>query len=113
MLRRLAAPFVLAVPLAFAIACGGAQKKAEVPDFTEKGWSGPSSEVTDTKADPPIQAASATEKKAPEATSTTTTTSATTGTESDVAAGNALPPPPKAAAKPTKAKKKTKKKKAK
>ena len=133
MLRRLPVQIVLALPLVFAIACGGAQKKAEVPDFTEKGWSGPSNDTSDAKADPAIQAtppkgddssASKPSDKAmvadkPEPTSTTTTTSATasSGSESDaVASGNALPPSPKAAgkaaAKPGKAKKKSKKKKA-
>jgi hypothetical protein len=114
MLRRLPALLVLAVPLTCAIACGGAQKKAEVPDFTEKGWSGPSNDVTEAKADPPIQSTAATDTKPdkPEATSTTTTTTtATAGTEADVASGNALPPPPKTTAKPSKAKKKSKKKK--
>jgi hypothetical protein len=80
----------------FAIACGGSQKHAEVPDFTEKGWSGPSTAA----ADPPIQAA----PKAENSTPTPPPDAAPVAAESDVVSGKALPSPRKRAAKPGKTK---------
>jgi hypothetical protein len=121
MLRRLHAQITLALPLVFVLACGGSQKKAEVPDFTEKGWSGPSGDSpTVAKADPPIQSTTpkgddATAMKADPPPAPASKPETSGGAESDVVSGNALPPSPnatKAPAKPNKAKKtKTKKKK--
>ena len=128
MSRHTLRSLALALPFIFATACGGAQKHAETPDFTEKGWSGTSSDADQAKGDPQIQSGGAKSDDAaksappppadkspmapaPDKPETTSTA------EADVVAGAALPKPPPApkAAKPVKAKKpnKTRKKTAK
>lgn len=110
-----------AISLTLATACGGAQKHAETPDFTEKGWSAPSTDGASAKADPPIQSASSAKTDEPKMAAADTTPAPAPGpkpetssaAEADIVSGSALPPPPRApGGKPAKAKKpaKTKKK---
>jgi hypothetical protein len=122
MTRTTLTQLAFAISLTLATACGGAQKHAESPDFTEKGWSGPSSDGASAKADPPIQSASSAKTEEPKMAAADPMPASPPGpkpetssaAEADIVSGSALPPPPKApgASKPTKAKKpgKTKKK---
>ena len=122
--RTTLARIVFGLPIVFAIACGGSQKHAEEPDFTEKGWSGGSSDSSSAKGDQAIHAATGTSSDAVQAKSgaeqkiadTPAPTSAekpqtSSAQEDAVVSGNALPPPPPGAtsaassSKPTKAKK--------
>ena len=114
---RILTQLALAISLALATACGGAQKHVESQDFTEKGWSGPSSDGATAKADPPIQSAAGAKTDEPKALVAEKTAApaekpeTSSAAEADIVSGAALPPPPKAA-KPAKAKKpgKTRKK---
>ena len=112
-------PALSSVALALLLAgCAGSHRHAEVPDFTEKGWSEPSAELTSAKADRSIQSeggggakGGATSAPAPvaEPAPAATPEPATTGkpeASSDVEAavirGDALPPPPPGMASPAK-----------
>jgi hypothetical protein len=103
--------------------CAGSHKHAEVPDFTEKGWSDPAPELTSAKADRPIQpegakTEAATTPAAPVEASPTPAPApapapadkpeASSDAEAAVIRGDALPPPPPGPAKTTKAHKSSK-----
>jgi hypothetical protein len=103
MLRFSISSFALALLLA---GCAGSHKPAESPDFTEKGWSEPSPELTSAKTDRPIQAdgaktevaSAATPSEAAPAPAATPSAGGKSDADSALAAavirGDALPPPP-------------------
>lgn len=105
--------FACVLLLAGASACAGSHKHAEVPDFTEKGWSEPAPEFVKAKADPTIQSAvvstgdtSATAPPADTALPPATTTASPATAAADSSAP-ALPPAPKATKPGSKKKKKS------
>ena len=107
----------LALLVSAPIACGGSQKHAEVPDFTEKGWSDPAPELTQGKGDPSIQsgvasndapaggaAAAPPPESAPAAAAPARPEASPSAAAPSDAASAPFPPPPKAT-KPAKKKK--------
>lgn len=113
MQRSTLGPLALSLSLLFAVACGGSHKRAESPDPTETGWSGPSADGDHASAGPsiqPVAAKSADPAKvlAPRSTSAEPADKpdGISQAEADIIAGRALPPAPKGE-KPAKPKKRS------
>ena len=82
-MHRLTLPPLVLALLVFANGCASSHKHAEVPDFTEKGWSEPNPAYSQSKADTSIQA--------PVAKNDDSATTTTTAAEVPASAGTSTP----------------------